>query len=377
MYLDEDMPIMRSSHWQIPATPEDDKTPAHPADQLFAKLHEHVDPAKVVLAAHCGGRYADIRAYHDEALEPLVEVMSCWGVFEWLLWDAFDAGYRVGVVCNSDGHKGRPGAEGPGAGQFGIFGGLTCLLAPARTRAALFDALKSRRCYGTTGPRMDLSLGVNDQTMGAIIRASGSVLIEAAVRGVGPIECLELFRGRERLITVRGDSFSSCATSRRVRLTWGGARIRGRGRRATWDPKIRVTGATIERVEPFAFDSPLDGVEDQGATTVSLRSRTTGDIDGVDLWLDQAQTGEIVFESGIGGLEVDLENLDVNGESRSFGGLALCATIRRYPEQVSQLALDLNEKVELKNGTNALWVKATQVDGHMAWASPIYVERED
>jgi hypothetical protein len=36
-----------------------------------------------------------------------------------MLWDAFDMGYVVGVMCNSDGHKGRPGAEGPGAGQFG------------------------------------------------------------------------------------------------------------------------------------------------------------------------------------------------------------------------------------------------------------------
>ena len=34
----------------------------------------------------------------------------------------------VGVVTNSDGHKGRPGASYPGAGKFGAIGGLSCFL---------------------------------------------------------------------------------------------------------------------------------------------------------------------------------------------------------------------------------------------------------
>ncbi|WP_181197818.1 DUF3604 domain-containing protein [Enhygromyxa salina] len=376
MYLEEDMPILRSSHWQIPDTPEDERSPAHPADVLFAKLREHVDLNKVVLAAHCGGRYADIREYFDEELGPLVEVMSCWGVFEWLLWDAFDKGYKVGVVANSDGHKGRPGAEGPGAGQFGIFGGLTCILAESLTRVAVFEALKQRRCYGTTGPRIDLSFEVEGAPMGScLVGESGTVKVAAAVRGVGPIDALELLRGREVIYSARPPAFDDCASSRRIRLVWGGARIRGRGRRAQWDGIVEVEGATIERAEVFAFDSPMDGIQRQTPTTVELRSRTTGDRDGLDLWLSQAARGRVTFRSGLGEVTVDLATLDADGHTVELGGLDLRASISRYPEAPTDLAVGLEREVELDpEGTTALFVRATQVDGHIAWSSPIYID---
>ncbi|MEZ4733597.1 MAG: hypothetical protein R3E79_41400 [Caldilineaceae bacterium] len=54
---------LRSSHWRIPHVPEDALTPAHPADVLFDRIHQHVDQEKVLLASHVGGRYADIRRY--------------------------------------------------------------------------------------------------------------------------------------------------------------------------------------------------------------------------------------------------------------------------------------------------------------------------
>ena len=76
---------------------------------------------------------------------------SSWGTFEWLLHDALRLGHRVGVVANSDGHKGRPGASYPGAGKFGAIGGLTCYLMEQLDRATLLDCLRKRRHYCTTG----------------------------------------------------------------------------------------------------------------------------------------------------------------------------------------------------------------------------------
>ena len=83
-----------------------------------------------------------------------MEIHSAWGTFEWLLTDGFSLGHRCGVVCNSDGHKSRPGASHPGAASFGSYGGLTCFLAPKLTREALFDCLRRRRHYGTSGCRL-------------------------------------------------------------------------------------------------------------------------------------------------------------------------------------------------------------------------------
>jgi hypothetical protein len=384
IYRREGYPMFRSSHWQIEQTPEDDDSPAHPASELFARLRKRVPLQDVVVAAHCGGRYADIRKYFDEEVGPLVEVCSCWGIFEWLLWDAFDKGYRVGVMCNSDGHKGRPGAEGPGAGQFGIYGGLTCILGESLTRDAVFDALQARRCYGTTGARMDLSFEVDGHPMGSIIEASGStVKVRARVHGAGPLQSLELLRGREVIQTVRSPAFDADEDSRRLRVKWGGARIRGRGRRAIWDPTVEVREARIEGVTTFAFDSPADGIEAWSPDAVRVRSRTTGDFDGIDLWVDQSTRGQLAFRSEFGSLLVDLADLKAKGKRATFGGLDLHVEVHRYPRSVKAITLDLDTTVDLAAATSPrtgdphvpLMVRATQVDGHIAWSSPIYVAR--
>ena len=376
-YLETGLPIIRSSHWQIPDTPEDALTPAHPADVFFERVRENVDLDKVLLGSHVGGRYADIRRYFDQELGPLVEVVSCWGVFEWMLWDSFDAGYIVGVMCNSDGHKGRPGDEGPGAGTFGIRNGLTCVLAGTLTRKAVFEAIKQRRCYGTSGPRIDLAFEVDGRPMGTCMAATDSVRVTASVRGTAPLDALVLYQGKEILQTARPDEFAECGSSSRIRVAWGGARIRGRGRRATWDGTISTTDAQIEDARTFAFDSPADGILDRDARNIRFQSRTTGDLDGIDLWLDRADAGRLVFASQTGDCEVDLTTLGDQPVTTSFGGLDLHVTIERYPEALTTWSLTLETTVPASPGERTpLFVKAIQSDGHAAWASPVYVEWE-
>ncbi len=373
IYLEDDQPIFRSSHWQIPEVPEDELTPAHPIDQLFIRLREN---GKAILIPHVGGRYANLRRYFDQDLAPVVEIVSCWGVFEWMLWDAFDQGYIVGVVCNSDGHKGRPGGEGPGAGQFGVQGGLTCVLAEELTRQAIFEALKGRRCYGTTGPRIDLWFEADGQPMGACIEASEPVEIQAAVIGTASVEALLLYEGCRVIRTVRPKAFSAMNHSRRIRVSWEGARSRGRARRATWDGAIHLRGSEIERAQTFAFDSPADGITETEAHVVRFKSSTTGDVDGIDLILIQSAKGQLIFESMVGTCEVDLAELDQQSRSFDFGGLGLRVTIERYPEKIEETKLSLKWTVDSKAGkTTPYLVKAIQEDGHMAWASPIYIRR--
>ncbi len=377
IYRREGQPILRSSHWQIPATPEDERTPAHPANELFSKLRQHVDPADLLLAAHVGGRYADIRRYFDQELGPLVEVVSCWGVFEWLLWDAFEMGYMVGIICNSDGHKGRPGAEGPGAGEFGIANGLTCVLAESLSRDAIFAALKARRCYGTTGPRIDLDFQINGQPMGSVLAVDEPLALAATVRGTAPLESLTLYRGKEPIHTVEPAAFASADDSRRIRLRWQGSRIRGRGRRVTWDGSIRVEGATIERATPFQFDAATDGITSQSAREITFKSSTTGDTDGIDLWLDQAGSGRIIFSSPV--IEETVELSKLVGEQRTMrvdcGGIDMALTIERYPELLTTTTLGLEHAATAPtDATTPYFVKVVQEDGHMAWASPIYIQ---
>jgi hypothetical protein len=376
IYSEEGMPILRSSHWQIPATPENELSPAHPASVLFERLRQQVGVENVVVAAHVGGRYADISHAFDPDLCRLVEIVSCWGVFEWLLWDAFEAGHVVGVTCNSDGHKGRPGAEGPGAGEFGIAGGLTCVLAPELTRQAVFDALRARRCYGTSGPRIDLQVEIDGAAMGSVLPWRRIALIHATVLGTAPLESLSLYRGREVIHEVRPAAFEKVAGSRRIRVTWGGARMRGRGRRVTWDGTIHLEGAQIQEARPVGFDSPLDGIVEQQPDRVVFRSRTTGDMDGLDLWLDRASQGRLSFESPAGCCRVDLETLDGPATS-DLGGLEMRICVERYPEQMANQTLSLHRQIQPpQDCLTPYMVKVVQSDGHMAWSSPIYVQAQ-
>jgi hypothetical protein len=159
-------------------------------------------------------------------------------------------------------------------------------------------------------------------------------------------------------------------------VSWGGARTRGRARRATWDGHIRLEGARLKALEPFAFDAPTDGIVDWSADHVVFRSRTTGDGDGVDLWLDQAGHGNLFFESPIGSCAVALEQLQGAAYRQVFdlGGLGLGVCVERYPERLIDLSATLDCEVQPPAARSTPYlVKAVQSDGHMAWSSPIYV----
>jgi len=135
----EGRPIRRSSHALLPERHDLD-TDAPNAKLLFEAMADE----DCVIFAHVGGRYAGIGYVHDPKLETVMEIHSAWGTFEWLLTAGFRLGHRSGVVCNSDGHKGRPGASYPGASTFGAFGGLICYLAEELTRDGIFDSLRQR-----------------------------------------------------------------------------------------------------------------------------------------------------------------------------------------------------------------------------------------
>ena len=107
-YRREGRPIRRSSHILVEGQTSTEAI--YTADELFRALESE----DAVVIAHVGGRYADLKYAHDGLLERAVEVHSTWGTFEWILHDAFEKGYRVGVVCHSDDHKGRPGATTTG-----------------------------------------------------------------------------------------------------------------------------------------------------------------------------------------------------------------------------------------------------------------------
>ena len=258
----------------------------------------------------CGGRYADIRAAHDGRFEKSVEIHSSWGTFEWLLNDAFDLGYRVGIVANSDGHKGRPGASYPGASMFGAIGGLTCFQMTELTRDALFDCLGKRRHYATTGgptgrPIIDVvarfteraviyyddpALGPaegasgHEAMMGDIVHLpSGNAVLSVKIHSASPIERLDIFNGHEVVETSR--PYGEKDLGSRIRCIWEGAEYRGRFRETIWDGALDVTNNAVAQARAINFLNPDSPFTIDSPTRIQWKALTTGNLGGFDLWL--------------------------------------------------------------------------------------------
>ncbi|MEM9200968.1 MAG: DUF3604 domain-containing protein [Actinomycetota bacterium] len=392
--------IRRSSHALIDDRHDID-TDAPTARQLFADL-AHED---AVVYAHIGGRPADVSYAHDPRLETAMEIHSAWGTFEWLMDDCFREGYRVGVVANSDGHKGRPGASHPGMSQFGAYGGLTCFLLPELTRDAWFACLRARRHYATTGDRIHLDVevhgdglcrfeadpqvepdarsdAVDELGMGDIgVAATTTVVVRAIADARAPIERVDVLRGSEVVDTHRNPA--SPAGSRRVRVLWRGAAVKGRGARADWRGRLSVEGATIDRVveiNNWNADRPVR----QDASTVEWESVTAGNFAAFDLWLTtpNGASGDslcptLSIETNHGAASVIVDD-DFAERSFELGGLDLELHVSRLAMSLDPAPLRIESEVALHPARDTpIWVRVTTEDGFQAWSSPVYLLAPD
>jgi hypothetical protein len=135
-------------------------------------------------------------------LQRSIEVFSGWGdSFSWeggregSAAELLRSGEPVGFVAASDNHDGWMGNTwtvprngGPGAG-------LAAFLAPRLTRADVFAALKGRRTYATTGPRIVVHLDA--QVHGATFAQGSEIVAPAAtltgaVHGTAPLSRVRL-----------------------------------------------------------------------------------------------------------------------------------------------------------------------------------------
>jgi hypothetical protein len=157
-----------------------------------------------------GGPIAlDWTAAGNPELEPLVEVVSAHGSSEaddspkriysavpgHFARDALGRGLRLGFIGSGDGHDGHPGLAHLG-GHYPT-GGLAAILSEERTRGGIFEALRARRVYATSGPRIVLRFALGGARMGSIARAaelapSANLYVHAI--GTAPIAAVEVIR---------------------------------------------------------------------------------------------------------------------------------------------------------------------------------------
>ena len=393
MFMHEGCQIRRSSHALIDDL-SDISTDANSANDLFNALKTE----DAVVFAHIGGRYADIKIAHDLRIERSVEVHSDWGTFEWLIHDALEQGYRIGILANSDGHKGRHGASHPGASLFGAYGGLSCLIANDLSRQALFDALRKRHHYATTGCRLFLDVGVkfdtqaelfsedpnmgNSQTslvetamMGDIVRSKDThVNFDIEVLGSAPIERIEIRNRLEVLETFR--PYDSTNLGRRIRVIWEGSEYRGRGRQTVWDGGCSLSGNTFERIASFNMWNLDKQVKQTSPTDIQWSALTTGGFSGFDAWLEDPKSGILKIDTPLVKCEIPIANIGMDDQVFSAGGIQRNIRVFRLPDENQHQTIKINRRIQLNDDfDNALYICLTQENGHRAWSSPIYIIR--
>lgn len=393
-FRNEGRQIHRSSHALLPDR-DDIHTDAKTAGELFESLQDE----DCVVYAHVGGRFADIAQAHDPRLETAMEIHSAWGTFEWLLTDGFDLGHRSGVVCNSDGHKGRPGASYPGAASFGAYGGLTCFLSEELTRDGLFKCLRRRHHYGTTGNRLHLDVraqfatkgrhyekdpryfnvdadNVNEVMMGDIAQTDDHVValrIECITQT--PVERIDVLNGKEVVTTLRG--YQESELGNRIRIIWQGAEYRGRGRQTVWQGRAHFPSSRIIRFSRINAWNHERVIQQQGDCTIDWEALTTGNFGGIDTWIDESPSGKVEIETNHVSGSFSLSDIGFEDTLLDAGALERKIRVYRLPPDITCREYCNTVDIPLKpRGDNPIWVRITTEDGFNAWSSPIFLFRE-
>ncbi len=390
-FAQEGRQIHRSSHALL-EDQSDNHTDANTLPDLFHALKDE----DCVIFGHVGGRPADISQAEDPRLRTAVEVHSDWGTFEWIMTDAFQLGYRVGLVCNSDGHKGAPGACYPGASEFGAYSGLTCFLADELSRESIFKSMRQRRHYGTTGCRMHLDViahlgdgaGVfptdpriekvtpvpsKTAMMGDIVCVNGDDLdLAVSVDAPAPIERVDILNGAQTVRTLR--PYEPDPTGR-LRVIWQGAEYRGRGRTTHWRGAIKFDQASIQdmkKINIWNLDKTFDAEDPH---TIVFDAVTTGNFGGCDIWLD-SNKGMVSIETDIVSGLFELAEINSSETVLDAGGLDRKIRLFRLPKLMERCSLAETVPIDLVPGRdNPLWIRVITEDGFVAWSSPIYVTR--
>ena len=141
---------------------------------------------------------------HHPGFQVATEMCSMWGCSEYYanpiqleaysdtgcsIQDALTKGLQLGFVGGSDGHTHEPGS-----------GGITGVCTQDLTRASIFEAIRQRHCYATTGAKIKLYFIMNNMLfMGDSIQVNQyqfealyPLLFHIAVEGTAPIEKIEL-----------------------------------------------------------------------------------------------------------------------------------------------------------------------------------------
>ena len=369
--------------------------------KLYYGLKLHNDPRDVLSIPHAH-QVADYRLT-DPELEHLIEIMSGHGTFEWFGRKYLEHGHRVGFIAASDDHLGHPGYSVPTLPSNAQRGGLGAVFATGKTTDALFDAMKSRRTYATTGDRIILFAEVNGQPMGTSTEYAEDRTISGRVIGTAPIDTITIVKNGEEIWTQQYLSdLSGTGEPSNLQLSFSsdsapyhpGDNPRGW---VTWKGSLEVKGADLISFSGTDHNDPLTqsirqsetnpnllvfSTQSKGdATSLDLRLDNIGPNATVELRLDAAQEiGTRQMYRSLGNLpawdiDFSLQELTqgVTNETREYQAWNDSVSLRRVVENgILETNFEFLDSDSPRQGDN-YYVRVKQANDAYAWSSPVWV----
>ena len=360
----------------------------------------------------------------DEALSPVVEIFSEHGSSErdsglhpmlghsggpgdarFTAQHGLALGKRFGFTAGTDNHDGYPGAYGLG---------LTGVLAEENSRAALFDALRQRRTLAVTGDRIGIDFRAGEAPMGSVVAAAQVDELSFAVEAWDFVKLVELVRDNVPVQVWTSDYSTAPQDGEdiyRLRIEWGWGPMKG-FQLFDWQGRVEVENGVLEQAVPCFSSDPFDEhrrkrIEARGERSCSWRSHTSrggmltsrnGNIsnranDALCLQVRGTAATRIVLDmdcqthtslvatgpdwslsSRLGRLEAEFtvgELLEGRRGLRLEEVPTSVVVHRAIPQ--GQYTVEGAYTENLKEPA-CYYLRATQENGQMAWASPIWIE---
>lgn len=293
---------------------------------------------------------------------------------------ALAKGLRFGFVGSSDDHAGFPGAYGEG---------LMAAHVADFTRQGIFEAIRARRTYALTGDRIEVDFGVEGAPMGSSIEAGKRAEAAFAVRGRDELDVVEIIQ-EGRVVHRAFPSHSEKEGPVQVRLEWGwgpwGALALERI--CDWDMKVDVEGGRLKRFFPCLQSMPFDEqrrhrFERRGEAGLAIQSYTArknayreNPNQSVVLEIEGGPETALVLSLSAPALQHSRHTLGelARGSANLFTG--------PFPKEGYQLhrlvprgasSLEGRCTLEVPAGRSYAYLRARQANGHIAWASPVFM----
>lgn len=405
------------------------------SSETLQELYRNLKRTDAVAIPHHTGYQVGERGkdwnIHDEELSPFVEVYSSHGSSEGCdvpfpldynlsmgprvsggtVQDGLNRGYKLGIIASGDNHRDYPGEWG---------NGLMAVFAEELTRESLWEAFKKRRVYGVTGDRIQLYFSINGHIMGEAFNSDSPANISVEAIGSHAIDRIEIIKNGTVMHTwccSKNRNFlyadGKIRAKIRIKCGWGPGSHYGfkKIKSKKWKGSIRLSKGKIVSIEPcftyfgqqlrktasnmavFSFTTqprtPLRQLTAQhhrsnfqGAIfeiETSLDDLITVKVDSVNLsfslrdalkrdWVIAfTKEAERMVENEFGLTPDELENPDHYWHNAWKMKVHRAIPYEQYHVKFSYT--DTNPR----KGENYYYLRVTQLNGQMAWSSPIWM----